>query len=172
MRINSQKNIQADSNTFQRNWLGQRLIKTLTCGFVRYLTRGCTLYSPRSAEKNRPTSVRAWGTVVLMLAINVISVQSAGALQKESLIQWKIYALNKLGSWDEFSCLNYLYVKESNWNPKAKNGSHYGIPQGRSKYLSTVGAYKQIDWGIKYIDNRYNGDACLAMKHFNDKGWH
>jgi len=144
----------------------------LTCGFAYRFDTYATLSSPRSAEKNRPTSVRAWGTGLLMLAINLMPIQSAGALQKESLIQWKIYALDKLGSWDEFSCLNYLYVKESNWNPKAKNGSHYGIPQGRSKYLSTVGAYKQIDWGIKYIQHRYNGDACLAMKHFNDKGWH
>jgi len=148
------------------------MTRHLTCTFRSKLDTTATLSSPRSAEKNRPTSVRAWGTVVLMLAINIASVQSAGALQKESLLQWKIYAFEKLGNWDEFSCLNYLYVKESNWNPKAKNGSHYGIPQGRSKYLSTVGAYKQIDWGIKYIDNRYNGDACLAMKHFDTKGWH
>ena len=148
------------------------MTRHLTCTFRSKLDTTATLSSPRSAEKNRPTSVRAWGTVVLMLAINIASVQSAGALQKESLLQWKIYALEKLGNWDEFSCLNYLYLKESNWNPRAKNGSHYGIPQGRSKYLSTVGAYKQIDWGIKYIDNRYNGDACLAMKHFNTKGWH
>lgn len=148
------------------------MTRHLTCTFNSKLDTCDTLSTPRSAEKNRPTSVRAWGTVVLMLAINLISVQSAGALQKEALLQWKIYALEKIGSWDEFSCLNYLYLKESNWNPKAKNGSHYGIPQGKSKYLSTVGAYKQIDWGIKYIDNRYNGDACLAMKHFDTKGWH
>jgi hypothetical protein len=107
-----------------------------------------------------------------MLAINLLSVQSAGALQKESLLQWKMYAFEKLGSWSEFSCLNYLYTKESNWNPRARNGSHIGIPQGKSKWLATVGAYKQIDWGIKYIDHRYNGDACLAMRHFNSEGWH
>lgn len=172
MRINSQKNIQADSNTFQRNWLGQRLIKVLTCGFVNLLDKPATLATPPSAERHRRTSVRAWGTGVLMLAINLLPIQSAGALQKESLLQWKMYAFEKLGSWSEFSCLNYLYTRESNWNPRARNGSHIGIPQGRSKWLATVGAYKQIDWGIKYINNRYNGDACLAMKHFNDKGWH
>ena len=92
---NSRKDIQADSSAFQRNRMGQRLIKALTCGFANILDKCITLYSPRSAEKNRPTSVRAWGTVVLMLAINVASVQSAGALQKESLLQWKIYALEK-----------------------------------------------------------------------------
>ena len=149
------------------------MTRHLTCGFRFKLDTTATLSSPRSAEKNRPTSVRAWGTVVLMLAINLVSISSADALnRKESLLQWKMYAYKKLGNWAEFSCLNYLYVKESNWNPKAKNGSHYGIPQGRSRYLSTVGAYKQIDWGLKYIDSRYDGDACLAMKHFESKGWH
>ena len=148
------------------------MTRHLTSTFSFKLDRNATLDTPRSAERHRPTSVRAWATVALMLAINLISVQSAGALQKESLLQWKIYAFKKIGNWDEFSCLNYLYVKESNWNPKARNGSHYGIPQGKSKYLSTVDAFKQIDWGIKYIDHRYNGDACLAMRHFNQEGWH
>ena len=148
------------------------MTRHLTCGFGFKLDSNATLDTPRSAERHRPTSVRAWATVVLMLAINLLSVQSAGALQKESLLQWKMYAFEKLGSWSEFSCLNYLYTRESNWNPKAKNGSHFGIPQGKSVYLRTAGAFKQIDWGIKYIQHRYNGDACLAMKHFDREGWH
>lgn len=173
MWSNKQKDIQTGSNTFQGKRLGQRLNMALTCGFNSLLDKVSTLYTPRSAERHRTTSVSAWGTVVLMIAINVMSISSADALnKKESLLQWKMYAYKKLGNWAEFSCLNYLYVKESNWNPKAKNGSHYGIPQGRSRYLATVGAYKQIDWGLKYIDSRYDGDACQAMKHFESKGWH
>ena len=39
---------------------------------------------------------------------------------------------------DEFDCLDKLYTAESQWNPKARNGSHYGIPQGRSKWLITA----------------------------------
>ena len=49
--------------------------------------------------------------------------------------QWAFIQLNNL---DQFYCLDELNYKESRWNPKAKNGSHYGIPQGRSKWLSTV----------------------------------
>jgi hypothetical protein len=53
----------------------------------------------------------------------------------------------------------------------ARNGSHYGIPQGRSVYLSKVDGYKQIEWGIKYNLNRY-GSMCKALDHFKIKGWH
>ena len=72
---------------------------------------------------------------------------------------------------DEFDCLDKLYTAESQWNPKARNGSHYGIPQGRSKYLATVNGVKQIDWGIKYIKHRY-GTMCAAYEHWILKGWH
>jgi hypothetical protein len=46
--------------------------------------------------------------------------------------------------------LDELYHHESRWNPSARNGSHYGIPQGRSTYLARVDGFKQVDWGIKY----------------------
>jgi len=58
------------------------------------------------------------------------------------------------------------------WNPKARNGSHYGIPQGRSIYLSKVDGYKQVQWGLDYIAHRYDADTCKALQHWKDKGWH
>ena len=73
--------------------------------------------------------------------------------------QWAFIQLNNL---DEFHCLDELYYKESRWNPLARNGSHYGIPQGRSKWLSTVSGYKQVEWGIKYNNHRY-GSMCKAL---------
>ena len=82
--------------------------------------------------------------------------------------QWAFIQLNNL---DEFYCLDELYYKESRWNPKAKNGSHYGIPQGRSKYLQRADGYKQVDWGIKYNQVRY-GSMCKALEHYKTKGWH
>jgi len=72
----------------------------------------------------------------------------------------------------QMRCLGKLYGKESAWNPKAVNGSHYGIPQGRSLYLKTATIEQQIKWGLKYIHNRYEYDTCKAWKHFQLKGWH
>jgi hypothetical protein len=82
--------------------------------------------------------------------------------------QWAFIQLNDL---DQFYCLDELNYKESRWNPKAKNGSHYGIPQGRSKYLSRVDGYKQIDWQLKYIERRYS-NPCNALAHHKIKGWY
>jgi len=84
---------------------------------------------------------------------------------------YKQYILITLNDLDETYCLVELYDNESRFNPKARNGSHYGIPQGRSKYLATVDGTKQIDWGIKYNLNRY-GSMCKALEHYKIKGWH
>ena len=82
--------------------------------------------------------------------------------------QWAYIQLNNV---DEFYCLDELYYHESRWNPSARNNSHYGIPQGRSKYLAKVDGYKQVEWGIAYNMNRY-GSMCKALDHFKRKGWH
>jgi len=71
----------------------------------------------------------------------------------------------------EYKCALELYTKESNWRPNAKNGSHYGIPQGRSEWLRTASPVDQVKWGIKYANNRYNG-LCNALNAFKIKGWH
>ena len=82
----------------------------------------------------------------------------------------KLYAYNKL-DWSEFQCYNWLIHKESRWNYKARNGSHYGLGQMRSKWYGTLSPKKQIDQHIKYIRHRYD-NACNALQHFETKGWH
>jgi hypothetical protein len=84
--------------------------------------------------------------------------------------QWAFIQLNNL---DEFYCLDQLYFAESRWNPRAvsPSGNHFGIPQGKSKYLLKANGYKQVEWGIKYNHARYF-TMCNALKHFKLKGWH
>lgn len=72
---------------------------------------------------------------------------------------------------NEYKCALELYTKESNWRPEAKNGSHYGIPQGHTPYLKNASPIAQVRWGIKYVHSRY-GSMCNALHHFNTKGWH
>jgi hypothetical protein len=40
--------------------------------------------------------------------------------------------------------------------------------------MKETNPYKQIDLGLKYIDNHkiYKGDACKALRHHNKKGWY
>ena len=83
----------------------------------------------------------------------------------------KLYAYNKL-AWDQFECYNWLIHYESRWDHKARNGSHYGLGQMRSKWYGTLSPKKQIDAHLDYIKHRYKGQPCLALQHWERKGWH
>ena len=71
----------------------------------------------------------------------------------------------------EFSSALVLWTKESNWNPKAKNGSHYGICQGRSQYLKDKSYKIQIRWCISYARSRY-GSITQALEFWKVHRWH
>ena len=116
--------------------------------------------------------------VVIALLLTDNSKTATDTTDKGVRLEWnvvdsKAYARDKLSEWQEeqWSCLNRLWGKESAWNPLAVNGSHYGIPQGKSEYLKTLNGYEQIQWGLDYIGHRY-GEPCVAWDHFKRKGWH
>ena len=116
---------------------------------------------------------------LMVLSLNSKILDSSLALtQKPSMISFKDYALLKIESKKQYGCLARLWGAESAWNPLARNNSHYGIPQGKSVYLSTVDGYKQINWGLDYLAHRYKLDdngyinACAAWNHFKKRNWH
>lgn len=113
--------------------------------------------------------------VLVAIGISLFIVPNAGsAISMPPVISMTVreYAAVLVDDKKQMRCLGLLYGKESAWNPKAKNGSHYGIPQGRSIYLKTATPEQQIQWGLRYIHHRYDGDTCKAWKHFKDKNWH
>jgi hypothetical protein len=80
----------------------------------------------------------------------------------------------------QFSCLNSLWTRESNWLYTATNSSSgaYGIPQALpASKMATVGAdYRtnpltQIKWGLGYIKDVY-GTPCGAWAHSQATGWY
>jgi len=105
----------------------------------------------------------------LMLSISVLTTMNITPSKAD--MNLKLYAYN-LMSWSQFECYNWLIHKESSWNPKAKNGSHYGLGQMRSTWYRDLNPYEQIRQHIKYISHRYGGDACKALAHLERKGWH
>ena len=81
---------------------------------------------------------------------------------------------------DQFSCLDSLWIRESNWNPLAHNPSSgaHGIPQSLpGSKMATVGGdwydnpVTQIKWGLGYIRDRY-GSPCSAWGHSEAVGWY
>jgi hypothetical protein len=122
----------------------------------------------RRARKGK--LARCWLVGIAICLANILGFEKAHSVEPRTnhYRQWAFIQLNNL---NEFYCLDELYYKESRWNPKARNGSHYGIPQGRSRWLATVDGFKQVEWGIKYNYNRY-GSMCNALDHYKRKGWH
>jgi len=80
----------------------------------------------------------------------------------------------------QFTCLNNLWTRESNWNYQARNTSSgaYGIPQSlpASKMASAGDDWRtnpatQIKWGLGYIQDVY-GSPCGAWSHSQSVGWY
>ena len=114
---------------------------------------------------------RVWSYLCAIAFISCFIKDYSVAADNYKPTHYKQYILIELNDFTDAYCLIELYTAESRLNPKARNGSHYGIPQGMSKYLATVSGTKQIDWGIKYNINRY-GSMCKALEHYKIKGWH
>ena len=144
----------------------------LTSTYTNELDNDGTLKTQSLSKAHRDPLRRVGRGVLVAIGIALCFMPEAGGSKPMQFVSYKEYALHSLGyNYKEFKCLDKLYTKESNWRPEAKNGSHHGIPQGRSEYLATVDGYKQVVWGLNYIGHRY-GEPCVAWDHFNRKGWH
>jgi len=119
----------------------------------------------------RSRKIARFGLVIPLFIVLNISLLKDDSVAANKTNHYRQYAFIQLNNLDQFYCLDELNFKESRWNPKAKNGSHHGIPQGRSKWLATVDGFKQIDWQLKYIQKRYS-NPCNALAHHKIKGWY
>ncbi len=74
-------------------------------------------------------------------------------------------------------CHNEIVYRESRWNYRAINGSHYGLYQGKSKSLKNASTVKQWWWYWHYVTHRYGvteydePNYCNALQHLRTKGW-
>jgi hypothetical protein len=110
--------------------------------------------------------------VLVAIGIALCFMPEAGGSKPKQYVSYKEYALHLLNyDYVQYKCLSKLYGKESAWNPKARNGSHYGIPQGRSEYLSRVDGYAQVRWGLSYIYHRHS-TPCKALDYWKVHNWH
>ena len=83
----------------------------------------------------------------------------------------KLYAHSRILNYKEFQCFNKIITKESRWSYTAKNGSHYGLGQMRSKHYRDLDPYRQIDASLKYITIRYL-TSCKAWAFHEKKGFY
>jgi hypothetical protein len=103
----------------------------------------------------------------LLAVLSITSIPAAESINY-SIDHLKLYAHSRILDYKEFQCFNKIITKESRWSYTARNGSHYGLGQMRSKHYRDLDPYRQIDATIRYVTIRYQ-TPCNAwtfhMKH-------
>jgi hypothetical protein len=88
-----------------------------------------------------------------------------------SIDHLKLYAHSRILDYKEFQCFNRIITKESRWSYTARNGSHWGLGQMRSKHYGTLDPYRQIDATIRYITKRYQ-TPCKAWAFHQERNYY
>jgi len=147
-----------------------------------HLTRGCTLDAYRQHPvsqikfKNEFLSIIQWGKtkskklMLFVLLINAMQGATPAHAADYSADTLRVYAHSRILDWKQFTCFNAIITKESRWNYKARNGSHYGLGQMRSEYYRDLDPFRQIDQTLKYIFNRYS-TPCQAWTFHKERNY-
>ena len=151
--------------------MGLKRNTDLTCTYTNGFDTSGTLCEQSPSGAQSDPLRRVGRSVLLAIGITLFTPAYADAPYEAKQLTIKEYAAVLVDDKYQMSCLSRLYGKESAWNPDAVNGSHYGIPQGRSDYLRDATAEEQVRWGLKYIDNRY-GSPCAAWDFFQKNNYH
>ena len=93
----------------------------------------------------------------------------------------RAYMEKRYGWGDEWSCLESMWTKESNWRwneDDSDDGYTWGVPQARpGTKMASAGddwydnPQTQIKWGLGYIKTRY-GSPCNAWDFWQSNGWY
>ena len=129
----------------------------------------------RRARKGK--LARCWLVGIALFIVNLCFVKTDSVAADNSIPNLKLFAYHQFRTWDQFSCYNYLIFKESSWNYKARNNSHYGLGQMRNPIVAKLSPREQIIMHMRYVGHRYGyvdkePNACKAAEHLDKKGWH
>ena len=143
-----------------------------TLKLARYLTNSVRFYRLKRAadadcSQGRINLVGRFYVIAALLSIT--SIHNANAANY-SIDHLKLYAHSRIVNYKQFQCFNAIITKESQWNYKAHNGSHWGLGQMKSNHYRNLDPYRQIDATLHYISNRY-GDSCKALLHHQKHNW-
>jgi hypothetical protein len=141
--------------------------------YAPYLTRALLSLRLRRAavacsSQERKIGLGAGYVITASLLITSIPIATAATYSVDHL---KLYAHSRILDYKEFQCFNRIITKESRWSYTAKNGSHYGLGQMRSKHYRDLDPYRQIDASLKYITIRYKSN-CKAWAFHEKKGYY
>jgi hypothetical protein len=153
---------------------------------IQPLTGGCTLDAynntmnlmgktknevlSNNLEKKK-TNIKRLQLLVLITGFSATIGASPASSAAYSIDHLKLYAHSRLLDYKEFQCFNKIITKESRWSYLARNGSHYGLGQMRSKHYRDLDPFRQIDASIKYITVRYQ-TPCKAWAFHQERNYY
>ena len=130
--------------------------------------------SPSRAHRKPLKRIACGVAIALVGSLCLASEASSGDIeQHKSIKQLADYQLTD----KQYDCHNRITYIESRNDLTARNGSHYGIYQGRSRALKGAPADYQFYWYWSYVSHRYGvteydePDMCKALHHLRVKGW-
>jgi hypothetical protein len=153
---------------------------------IQPLTGGCTLDAynntmnlvgktknevlSNNLEKKK-TNIKRLQLLVLITGFSATIGASPASSAAYSIDHLKLYSHSRLLDYKQFQCFNKIITKESRWSYTARNGSHYGLGQMRSKHYRDLDPFRQIDASIKYITNRYQ-TPCKAWAFHQERNYY
>jgi hypothetical protein len=143
----------------------RKLFNCLTYA-LRFLREKRTAYAVSSLKRRK----RLWASIAILAVTSTMLIPNANSAAY-SIDHLKLYAHSRLLDYKEFQCFNKIITKESRWSYTARNGSHYGLGQMRSKHYRDLDPFRQIDASIKYITKRY-GTTCEAWWFHGKHGYY
>jgi hypothetical protein len=111
------------------------------------------------------------GKVYAITAVLSITGTPAAESANYSIDHLKLYSHSRILDYKEFQCFNKIITKESRWSYTARNGSHYGLGQMRSKHYRDLDPFRQIDASLRYITNRYQ-TPCKAWAFHQERNYY
>jgi hypothetical protein len=143
----------------------RKVIKHLTYA-IRFLREKRTATAVSSLKRRK----RHGASIAIMAVVSTTVIHNANAANY-SIDHLKLYAHSRILDYKEFQCFNKIITKESRWSYTARNGSHYGLGQMRSKHYRDLDPFRQIDQTIKYITKRYE-TPCKAWAFHQANGYY
>lgn len=153
---------------------------------IQYLRGGCTLDAYNTTQgltlkcknevlsnnlENKKINKKRLQLLLLITGFSAPIGANPAVSATYSIDHLKLYAHSRILDYKEFQCFNKIITKESRWSYIARNGSHYGLGQMRSKHYRDLDPFRQIDASLRYITNRYQ-TPCKAWAFHQDRGYY
>lgn len=126
-------------------------------------------------RRSTRTAMRLVRVIAIAIGVSIVLCYTAHSPEEKDFTP-KEYLRSQL-TLKNYKCATALIGKESAWNHKAVNGSHYGYIQMRNTKYRDLNPMDMIDWSMRYTAHRYGltkdgqPNWCKSYKHWMRYKW-